>query len=662
MLAVHISVTTMLHGSELFVPSDLFDESNPHNAAGSAAVRDSLVAIAAGETYAEEDFFRVGLANGEALSALERFANPGGQPYEYGSAAYSAQDMTELMESGMLPLPTSELLDAAPTTAAGTAAAAVSGGTRLWQRKRRLAHELSLAVSLRTRDMRVSPFLILCLGVAALAAGVPTSFWAVLSTMFVLQTKQTVRRFCKLVSAQLTRDPPDTNTSVRIVCLDNCDYPIKMTHQHANRDGFRKQTVNWFTRPLDQVQFPTPTVSRGAWRNGTSRFFSRQLFNPRRSEFRQYKKAVWQGFLAQASAGKDILKHPTVERRPTRTQIVYQKPVRNVSTAAYSDVDAATTAIANVLLLYTALVFLFGDQQTYSRLFWLKCYHPESNEWYIPMPGNWHFTVHALMAIHKLWHRCFTAKLVHEMGFEKTIKPTGWTSVELFVYYDRFYQLLVFCLVTYLTEVVPDPMLHDPEQLLESVRFNPTAVYAITFLYDFGLPWLMLRHGIRADRSEVTDIMWLLTLHWFRATKKHQYTHMAVRQSAMHCECLSFTFSLARQVYVTYFRYAVIDELADIMTQLSTVSMSGHPGRNAAYDLACEKQNRAFKGFLGDNPSDEQLDAAPDMLNAIRHIGPRFDAFIHGAYEEDEGSQFACFYSSLCPHASHQLHAPPTRH
>ena len=45
MLAVLISVTTMLHGSELFVPSELFDESNTHNAAGSAAVRDSLVAL-----------------------------------------------------------------------------------------------------------------------------------------------------------------------------------------------------------------------------------------------------------------------------------------------------------------------------------------------------------------------------------------------------------------------------------------------------------------------------------------------------------------------------------------------------------------------------------------------------------------------------------------
>ena len=44
-----------------------------------------------------------------------------------------------------------------------------------------------------------------------------------------------------------------------------------------------------------------------------------------------------------------------------------------------------------------------GDQQTYSRMVWLKIYHPSRYAWLLPLPGEFHFTVHVLMALHQLW-------------------------------------------------------------------------------------------------------------------------------------------------------------------------------------------------------------------------------------------------------------------
>jgi len=46
----------------------------------------------------------------------------------------------------------------------------------------------------------------------------------------------------------------------------------------------------------------------------------------------------------------------------------------------------------------------------------------------------------------------------------------------------------------------------------------------LNYLYHFALPWLHLRRSIRENKSEPIDLMWELTLPWFRATKKSLYS------------------------------------------------------------------------------------------------------------------------------------------
>ena len=205
---------------------------------------------------------------------------------------------------------------------------------------------------------------------------------------------------------------------------------------------------------------------------------------------------------------------------------------------------------------------------------WQKIYNPDRWTWMLPLPGEWHFSVHVLMALHKLWFRPLVENLIIGLSFSKTIKDT-WTSVEVYVYYDRFYQLLISACTDYLRHVVPQQYQQDPRLLLEAVSRNHAAVYLFSFLYDFGFPWLRLRHAIRANDFEVIDVMWPLTFHWFHATGKTNYTCMAV--------------------YVTCIRYGMKPELASLWTAMRTASLCGHRGRNVPFDLVLEKMNREAK-------------------------------------------------------------------
>ena len=57
----------------------------------------------------------------------------------------------------------------------------------------------------------------------------------------------------------------------------------------------------------------------------------------------------------------------------------------------------------------------------------------------------------------------------------------------------------------------------------------------------------------------------------------------------------------------------------------------------------CEKQNLESKELVGDNPTNAQLSKLAGLLNASRHIAPRFQKALgvpHGL-DSDEGSQYS---------------------
>jgi hypothetical protein len=213
---------------------------------------------------------------------------------------------------------------------------------RVLSDKKAMAHELVQAVMLRSTSGQTMPFFLLCLSIAALHMGVPDKFWFMLSHVYILFSKQWTLTLCKAVNELLTVPPANTNKRTVCAVADNCEYHMKVTHQHINRDGWFRKTINWLTITVDGLKFPTPNVTRGGWCSPRfNRFTLRGLFDPARPRFAALRSAQWDGFFAQATAGQDILAHPQVAAPPTRTPFVVRKPVRDVGTAAYVDVDTA---------------------------------------------------------------------------------------------------------------------------------------------------------------------------------------------------------------------------------------------------------------------------------------------------------------------------------
>lgn len=56
-----------------------------------------------------------------------------------------------------------------------------------------------------------------------------------------------------------------------------------------------------------------------------------------------------------------------------------------------------------VTVLMIPIVFVVGDQQSFSRMVWLKRFEPETYSTIVPLPGDFHAAVHMLMAMHILW-------------------------------------------------------------------------------------------------------------------------------------------------------------------------------------------------------------------------------------------------------------------
>ena len=148
-------------------------------------------------------------------------------------------------------------------------------------------------------------------------------------------------------------------------------------------------------------------------------------------------------------------------------------------------------------------------------------------------------------------------------------------------------------------------------RLMHEVAGNATAELIVRFLFDFGYPYMALRNAIRTNNHTTMDLMWCYTLHWFRATNKNNYAIMCV--------------------YVTAFRHAMKPELATIWTVMRTASLLGYIGCNVAWDYVQERMNRDFKAFVkgAGQYLRQRLGKAASMINATRHILPRFYRAAH---------------------------------
>ena len=372
--------------------------------------------------------------------------------------------------------------------------------------------EFLLCVMMRLGNMHVMPFFVAIMSVVALKSGMSEDNWSVLMLLSAQFNERWVQDFCVMLSAVVARETEGVHsTHIRLAVFDNCSYMRRNKFQSEESDGGMIHTVNWMRLPLDAARFGAQ-VARGMWHNGSRTFLCRRLFAPKHPRAQRFLLDTWLSMvqlamrLKREDAGADewtllLLTRPS-SHTATTTFTIYMDPVLNVGTAAYADVDLVLKVIFNfyfiTCVMPAAIVLLVGDQQSYNRMIWQKKLSPKLNDWYVPLPGEFHFVVHVLMAIHRLWFVALSSWANDALGWHKTIKE-DWTSVEEWHHYDRFYQLLIAVLTAYLLEIVPSRMLLQPVLLRDAVAGNASASMIVRFLFEFGHPYLALRNAIRAN-------------------------------------------------------------------------------------------------------------------------------------------------------------------
>ena len=193
-------------------------------------------------------------------------------------------------------------------------------------------------------------------------------------------------------------------------------------------------------------------------------------------------------FTAASNSAVDILKHPTDTDKAQKSFILYQDHVPTSNgTAGYADIRKWWEKHS----LYHAPLgtwchLVIGDQQSFSRMVWLMRKEPQSFSSLVPFPGDFHFAVHMLMAIHVLWWKPLISWLVINSDICAESTTEDWSSVELYNRYRFLYEAIIVGIVAYINEVFPKHLLEQPDLLLQAASERNKGNIPTFQLYEFN--------------------------------------------------------------------------------------------------------------------------------------------------------------------------------
>jgi len=338
-------------------------------------------------------------------------------------------------------------------------------GLDAFQTRRLAVYELLVGLLVRNLDEDVHVFALVVLSLLLLKNRTSMEIWGILNKLRASYSYTFTRELATDLGRRamsVASIPADSSAIIMIGVYDNCMYSFGTSNEHIDEahcnDNY--QTINLMTAALpgdfdeklrDELRKST------AWNDSGSalRVVDALMDYGRHSTYTDECWVFFMGIAALKAPGDivwDIILHPDYKPPRGATPFVYQKHVPTMyGTARYDDNQAALSRLnGHVLGAGRSLAFVYGDQQTYSRMVWLKRKEPVGNEWFIPLPGDFHFTIHLLMAIHRLWWPTLIKWLVTDVGFcAKSCNEEKWDSVEKYNNYRFMYETLIVAIVTY---------------------------------------------------------------------------------------------------------------------------------------------------------------------------------------------------------------------
>ena len=174
-----------------------------------------------------------------------------------------------------------------------------------------------------------------------------------------------------------------------------------------------------------------------------------------------HKDLVWRRFVHMLW-DEGLLPYTHPNHQPSHQAVfVMEEPLLNIGTAAYDDIDVFLRHVFNMHIngMGHKWAMVVGGQQSYSRMVWSKYHNPGELKYLIPLPGEFHFCVHCLMAIHILWYETLAHGFIQaleantEANFNKTIKKS-WNNVKEWHHYDQFYTHIICAMLVHFKDVL----------------------------------------------------------------------------------------------------------------------------------------------------------------------------------------------------------------
>ena len=388
------------------------------------------------------------------------------------------------------------------------------------QVKLRFMFELIVAILVRLFNGKCWVYPIVLLSLWAWKCKVSKPFWGTLSRWKLLYSKKTTEMILADLGNRVMLPeyyPQSASRTVSLSVFDNCLVNFRTSYEGIRSEGDGSEAylfINWFTVPINNDDVPdllnsaTPAGISGnvfgnvsllksvlldIWSGATTAIEVAEWFADRDAVISHC--AVFRDiFLAIALTGSamDVLEHPG--SLSAQSEIIYQNHVPTThGTAGYADVRLWQDKHRQLMhQLSIDINMAVGDQQSYSRLVWLKRKEPEAFITMVPFLGDFHAAVHMLMAIHILWWNSLICWIMEKTGLSEASIKEDWSSVELYNRYRFFYEVIIVGILAYITEVIPAHILNRPDILISAAADQNKGAneFCVSLLiHKYVCPW-----------------------------------------------------------------------------------------------------------------------------------------------------------------------------
>jgi hypothetical protein len=198
----------------------------------------------------------------------------------------------------------------------------------------------------------------------------------------------------------------------------------------------------------------------------------------------------------------------------------------NLQTKTYEDIEYILENFrVNYIVPYDRIcAILGGDFQVWDRMFMLHRKHPQKYHWLVPVPGEWHWLWHILIAIYKLFYHTILLPFSRVIGF-RTLDAKALN----FHYAEDLLQMVTLAIFNW---IITSRQQHQHLSIMEwlhSIKQNKVAYETAYACIHYFIPYWVTRSAIKWNKFDSTEEWWRYWTHVFLATGKRNYCLMSIR-------------------------------------------------------------------------------------------------------------------------------------